>query len=181
MEATQLLTAEDLFWMPGDEPWELWDGRLRQAPGSGPEASVIGGGVLVQISSSVRPRRLGLVTGAKGGYICARNPDTVLVPDIGFNRWERLTGGMVPKEFCPVPPDLAVEVLTFWNRPGDIEAKAWHGRKADVLIVWWINQDRRTVSIYRHGEFAAELAESDVLDAEDILPGFTLLVSEIFS
>ena len=28
-------TADDLWGMPTDEPWELWEGELRKAPGAG--------------------------------------------------------------------------------------------------------------------------------------------------
>jgi hypothetical protein len=36
------------------------------------------------------------------------------------------------------------------------------------------------VAVYRHGVLVAELRDGDVLDGEDILPGFTLPVSQIF-
>ncbi len=32
---TQLYTAEDLWAMPGGEPWEIWDGELRKVPSAG--------------------------------------------------------------------------------------------------------------------------------------------------
>jgi Uma2 family endonuclease len=180
MSTTELLTAEDLFRIPGDEPWELWEGKLRRVPGAGALASGIAGCVGMHLSLFVRPRKLGVVTAANGGYILARNPDTVLIPDAGFVRWERIPGRVIPVEFCPFPPDLAVEVLTFWNVPGDVEAKTWHYRKACVPLLWWVDPNRRAVGVYRTGEFAAELGEGDTLDGEDILPGFTLPVSEIF-
>jgi Uma2 family endonuclease len=179
-DTTKLFTAEELFWMPGDEPWELWEGALRKVPGSGALASSIAGGVGAEISLFVRPRGLGLVTAANGGYILARNPDTVLAPDVGFVRWDRLPGRVVPEEYCPVPPDLAVEVLTLWNVPGDIDDKTRHYRKAGVPLLWWVDPQLRTVTVYRHGVLAAELREGDVLDGDDVLPGFTLPVSQIF-
>ncbi|MEA2528816.1 MAG: hypothetical protein QOG89_460 [Thermomicrobiales bacterium] len=180
METTQLLTAEDLFWMPGDEPWELWEGKFRKVPGAGGEASAIAGGIGMLITLFARPGKRGYVTAANGGYVTARNPDTVLVPDVGFVRRERVPGRTLPEEFCPFPPDLAVEVLTFWNVPGDVEAKTWHYCKAGVPILWWVDPKQRTVSVYRHGVLAAELGEGETLDGEDILPGFTASVSEIF-
>ncbi len=32
---TKRYTAEDLWAMPGDEPWEIWDGQLRKVFGAG--------------------------------------------------------------------------------------------------------------------------------------------------
>src|SRR6266508_3655542 len=55
---TKLHTAADLWRMSGDEPWELWEGVLRQVPGAGGEASNVAGWILVLISLYVRPRDL---------------------------------------------------------------------------------------------------------------------------
>lgn len=179
-DTTKKYDAEELFWMPGDEPWELWEGILRKVPGSGGLASSIAGGIGAEIFLFVRSRDLGVVTAANGGYIFARNPDTVIAPDVGFVRWDRLPGRVIPEEYCRFPPDLAVEVLTFWNVPGDIEDKTRHYRKAGVPLLWWVDPHLQTVAIYRHGVPVAELRDGDVLDGEDILPGFILPVSRIF-
>jgi Uma2 family endonuclease len=180
MSTIELLSAEELFWMPGDQPWKLWEGKLRKVPGSGGVSSAIGANISVALSLFVRPRNLGIVTGAKGGYILQRNPDTVLLPDVAFVRWERIPGRMILAEFCPFPPDLAAEVLTFWNVPGDVEAKTSHYRKAGVPLLWWVAPDDRTVSVFRHGELAAVLGDGDTLDGENVPPGLSIPVSEIF-
>ena len=62
-------TAEDLWAMPGDEPWELWDGKLHKVPGAGALANSLAGWIGMLVSQYVRPRRLGLVTGPDGGYV----------------------------------------------------------------------------------------------------------------
>ena len=178
---TRLLTAEDLWDMESDEPWELWEGELREVPGAGGEASSLAHWIGVSISLFVRPRRLGMVTGADGTYILARDPDTVLVPDVAFVRWEHLPGGVRPQCYIPVPPDLVVEVRSPWDKPGDIAKKlALYGR-AGVPLVWWVHPARRIVAVYRDGQLKAELGEGDELDGGDVLPGFRLPVAEIFA
>ncbi len=48
-------------------------------------------------------------------------------------------------------------------------------------LLWWVYPDERAVEVvYRLGVLAATLREGDVLDGEDVLPGFTLPVSELF-
>ena len=169
--------------MPTDEPWELWDGVLQQIPGAGGLASWIAGTVGVAVRSFVRPRKLGLVTGADGTYILARNPDTVVIPDCAFVRRDRLPRGVVPKGYAPVAPDLAIEVRSPWTEPSsiDIGRKQELYRRAGVPLVWWVYPDRRAVEVYRDGELAADLAEGDELDGEAVLPGFRLPVAEIFA
>lgn len=178
---TRLYTADDLWRMPGDEPWELWEGELRKVPGAGGEASGIAAWIVVLVSLFVRPRRLGMVTGADGTYIVLNDPQTVLVPDAAFVRWERLPGRVRPKRYIPVPPDLAVEVISPSDEPGEIAKKLDLYRRAGVPLVWWVDPDRRTVAVYRDGELAAELGEGDELDGADVLPGFRLPVTEIFA
>ena len=128
----------------------------------------------------VRPRRLGWLTSSDGTYILRQDPLTIVVPDVGFVTWDRLPGRVPPKGYIPVPPDFAVEVRSPHDRAGAINEKLALYRAAGVLLIWWVDPDHRTVSVYRYGEFAAELGVGDVLDGEDILPGFTLPVSEIF-
>jgi Uma2 family endonuclease len=181
MATTRLLTAEDLARMPTDEPWELWEGELRKVPGAGGVASGLAHWIGVLLSLFVRPRNLGWVTGADGTYIILRDPQTILVPDAAFVRWDRLPGRVVPAGYIPVPPDLAVEVISPSDEPGDIVKKRELYRKAGVPLVWWVDPKRRTVAVYRQGQLVAELGEADELDGEDILSGFRLPVAEIFA
>ncbi|MGH2531750.1 MAG: Uma2 family endonuclease [Thermomicrobiales bacterium] len=178
---TRLFTVEDLAKMPGDEPWELWEGELRQVPGAGGMASGLAGRILVMLSLYVWPRDLGWVTGADGTFVLGRNPDTVVVPDVAFVRWERLPERRPPDTYIPVPPDLAVEVLSPSDGPRDIAAKMERYTRAGVPLVWWVHPKRRTVAVYHGGQLVAELREGDELDGGDVLPGFGLPVAEIFA
>jgi Uma2 family endonuclease len=177
----KLYSVEVLMAMPTDRPWELWEGELRKVPGAGGQASDIAGEILIHLRLFVKPRRLGLATGADGSYILTSDPLTIVVPDVAFVRWERLPGGVRPTGYIPVPPDLAVEVRSPTDRSGDVDEKLARYRSAGVPLIWWVDPRHRTVAVYRHGVLAAELGEDDVLDGEDIVPGFRLPVAEIFA
>ena len=157
----KLYTGEDLAAMPGDEPWELWEGVLRTVPGAGSEASEIAGEVFALIRPFVRSTKLGVLTTADGTYYLARDPDTLVVPDVAFVRWDSLPGRARPKGFCPVPPDLAVEVVSPSDTPGDVAGKMERYRRAGVPLVWWIYPERRAVIVFRAGQQVAELREGD--------------------
>ncbi len=177
----KLYTADDLWHMPGDEPWELWDGELRKVGGAGGEASDIAQLIGMLIGMFVRPQRLGMVTGADGSYILSRDPDTVVAPDVGFVAWERLPGRDRPRRFIPVPPDFAVEVRSPTDRPGEIARKLDLYRRAGVPLIWWVDPMRRIVAVYRDGVLAGEFGEGDKVDGGDVLPGFRVAVAEIFA
>ena len=178
---TKLYTAEDLWQMPTDEPWEIWDGELRKVPGAGSEASSIAGIVFALLWPCVRAGNLGMLTGADGTFIMLREPETVVVPDVAFVRRERLPGGARPKGYAPMAPDLAVELRSPSDRLRDIAAKLALYRRAGVPLVWWVDPARRSVAVYRNGQLAAEAGEGDELDGGDVLPGCRLPVAEIFA
>src|SRR5215218_475787 len=84
MVTTKLYTAEELWEMPTDEPWELWEGELRKVPGAGGQASGLAGRIIHLLSLFVVPRDLGLITSSDGSFVLRRDPDVVLVPDVAF-------------------------------------------------------------------------------------------------
>ncbi|HEY7031807.1 MAG TPA: Uma2 family endonuclease [Thermomicrobiales bacterium] len=176
---TRLYTAEELAEMPGDEPWELWEGELRKVPAAGSEASALALWIGYLISFFVVPRDLGLVTGADGSFVLRRDPDVVLVPDVAFTSWENVPGGEAPRSYFPGRPDLAVEVGSPSDRRRDVEEKVRRYGDAGVPLVWWAYPDRRCVEVYRRGVLVATVYEGDVLDGEDVLSGFSLPVAEL--
>ncbi len=179
--ATKLYTADDLWEMPTDQPWELWEGELKKVPGAGGRASWRAGLIFSLLLPVVRANKLGMLTTADGTYVVARDPYTVLVPDVAFVRWDRLPEGEEPEKYVPVAPDLVVEVRSPTDRPGEMAQKRELYRRAGVPLIWWVDSRRRIVSVYRDGELVAELSEADELDGEEILPGFRLSVAEIFA
>jgi Uma2 family endonuclease len=181
MATTRLYTAEDLAKMPSDEPWELWEGVLRKVPGAALKASGLAGWIGFHITRFVRPRGLGLVTGADGAFIFQRDPDVVVIPDIAFTKWENVPGGKAPEWYFPGHPDLAVEVKSPTDPDLNVDEKVRLYRNAGVPLLWWVYPDERSVEVYRLGGLVATLHEGDVLDGEGVLPGFALPVSESFS
>lgn len=117
-----------------------------------------------------------------GGYVLARDPDTVLLPDVAVTRWSRLPPEGDKTWFGTVPPDLAVEVIGWTPRPRPaFEAKLALYRRAGVPLVWKVGSETQTVPVYRGGRLEANLVEGDELDGGEVLPGFRLPVAEIFA
>jgi Uma2 family endonuclease len=180
MTATQLVTADELYQMGSNAPYELIEGVLKEVSPSSSKSSVIGMRIGTAVFSYVDAQGLGYVTGEGGGYILSHNPATVVAPDMGFYRKERYPGGMPESGFYPMPPDLAVEVISPTDRKADIAQKQELYAKAGVPLVWWVDPERKTVTVYRLGQ-SPEIVQADgVLDGGAVLPGFTLDVQTIF-
>jgi Uma2 family endonuclease len=180
MTATQLVTAEELLQMGSDAPYELIEGVLKAVSPSSVKSDICGVRIASAILRHVDDRQLGYVTGSSGGYILNPEPATVVAPDVGFFRRDRYPGGVPERGFYPLSPDLAVEVISPTHRKPDIAEKQALYAKAGIPLAWWVDPDRKTVTVDRLGQ-APEMVQADgVLDGGEVLPGLTLELRAIF-
>ncbi|MGH2535330.1 MAG: Uma2 family endonuclease [Thermomicrobiales bacterium] len=182
MATTRLYTADDLLVMEGNAfDYELVRGELREVSPAGGDASMTAGVIYVALFPFVTSRGLGYLTTADGGYFLSGNPDTLVAPDVGFIRSARVPVDYDRTSFIPVPPDLAVEVLSPTDRPRDVAEKIALYLEAGVSFVWIVDSRKKTVTVHRSGREPRQLGVGDELDGEDILPGFRLVVAAVFS
>src|SRR5437764_743667 len=81
---TTLMTAEDLWKLPGNQRRELVRGELRVMAPSGFDHGAVIINLAELMAAHARKHDLGLVLGAECGYILGRNPDVVRGADISF-------------------------------------------------------------------------------------------------
>ena len=127
----------------------------------------------------VDPRGLGVVAG-EGGTL-QLDINLVRIPDVSFISWERMPRGEVPKE--PVPllvPDLAVEVISRSNTAKEMAEKLHEYFEKGVRLVWYVRPRSRVVDVYTAPDRFTRLTASMRLDGGDVLPGFSVLVGELF-
>jgi Uma2 family endonuclease len=130
--------------------------------------------------SFVKPRRLGVVTGEAGMLRLASG--LVRIPDVAFVSWERLPGRRIPSEPIPaLAPDLAVEVLSPGNTPGEMARKRQEYFAAGVRLVWIVDAVARTVAVYTGPEQSTVFQEVQTLAGDPVLPGFTLPLRQLFA
>jgi Uma2 family endonuclease len=128
----------------------------------------------------VIPHNLGIVTGPDGTLEIMA--DLVRIPDVAFTSWDRFPGRRSPT--APVPrlaPNLAVEVLSRSNTPGEMAAKRQDYFLAGVEVVWEIDPETRTAAVYTPVTESTILTATDTLDGGTVLPGFTLPLRELFA
>lgn len=142
--------------------------------------SGLAGFLIGVLNAFVLPRNLGIVTGEAGTVELAAG--LVRIPDVAFTSWDRLPGRRYP--VAPIPrlaPNLAVEVLSEGNTPGEMAVKRQDYFAAGVELVWEIDPDARTVTVHTSLTQSTTLGPADVLDGGAVLPGFTLQLQQLFA
>jgi Uma2 family endonuclease len=181
----KLYTIDDLWEMDSDSDTgkliELVRGEFVMASGSGAQATILAGWLLRKIGNYVDDHDLGYVSGADGNYVLATKPDTTRIPDLGFVKKERMPKP-IPLNYIPVPPDLAVEVISPNDKAKDIRDRINDYLAANVPLIWVIYPSSQRVDIYRASDKAhAEIVGLDgTLKGEDVLPRFSLSVKDVF-
>jgi len=132
----------------------------------------------VAIFAHVEAHGLGRVFAAETGFTLARNPDTVRAPDVAFISAARLPDPP-PRGFAELAPDLAVEVLSPDDRPGEVLAKVADWLNPGARLVWVVDPVRVVARVYRADGSESVLGETDALRGEDLLPGFEYPLSAI--
>jgi len=182
------LTAEELLAVPDpDLPHELWRGVLHKVmPASGAHGSAVSR-LTVTLGQHVYAHDLGDLFSESTGFVLERGPDTVLCPDIAFVSKERLPAGGPGWSFPELAPDLAVEILSPSDRPGQVRAKVAEYLRLGVRCVWVFDLPKRTVHVHSRGAAPSSpitttvLVDGDVLEGGDILPGFRYPLAQLFS
>jgi Uma2 family endonuclease len=181
------MTVADLKAWP-DDGWqyELVDGVLVRMPLSSGGASHLAMRLAARLGVYVEDHALGAVTGEAGGYDFSAlgQSDTQLGPDVAFVRAENVPDPTSPlyKEAWPVAPDLVVEVASPHQWRPKIAVKVERYLAAGVQLVWVIWPRWKQVDVWHPGETTPTTCTvADLLDGENVVPGFTYPVASLFS
>lgn len=159
--------------------FELVDGTLVEKA-VGYRESLLAVAIATYLNQYVLPRNLGLVTG-EGGMV-RLFPGLVRIPDVAVVLWNRIPGGQVPRDPIPdLAPDLAVEVLSRSNTPTEMKRKRSEYFAAGVQVVWMIDPEARSVTVFKTPAESQQLTAGDTLTGAPVLTGFSLPLRELFS
>lgn len=76
---------------------------------------------------------------------------------------------------------MAVEVVSPDDRHAEVRAKVREYLRAGTAMVGVVHPDDREVTVYRPDRPPLELTEADVVDGEEVVPGWKLPVRDIFA
>ncbi len=178
MTVKDLNQVQTLFSEAGlDYKIELDDGRLSVMGPSDIVSSEIRSRLIAFLFVWVNPRRLGRVFDSAGGFIM---PDTnVKAPDVSCVRAARLRQS--PRYFGELVPDLVVEIKSQSDRIKAIETKVLKFIELGAVVGIAIDPDEETVTIYRSTGEPTLLGNGDILTIPELVPGWELPVSELWS
>ena len=101
-----------------------------------------------------------------------------LKPDVAFVPTSQLDGD--ENTGFLIPPDLAIEVVSPTDVQWRVVDKAFAYLNAGTRLVWVLDPRSKTVTVYRSEKDIALLRYEDTLMGEDVVPGFTCPVSQLF-
>jgi Uma2 family endonuclease len=127
----------------------------------------------------VDQHKLGRVLSGEVGIYTSRNPDTVRGADVAFISNERLAQ-VQSQSYLDVAPELIVEVLSPDDSWSEVNEKLEEYFAIGVQVVWAADPRRQQVHVYRSLTEIERLAAGDTLSGGEVLPGFSVPVSELF-
>jgi Uma2 family endonuclease len=182
--ATQLMKAEDFHdWCRRPENahrhFELVRGKVVEMPPPGERHGVVCTNVGWVLGGYIRRVRKGYACSNDTGVIWERDPDTVRGPDLMYYDDSRRFEEFHPK-YTENVPRLAVEVLSPADRLSAVNRRMSQYLKWGVALVWLVDPEDRTVTIYRPDRPPEVLDADQELTGDGVLPDFSCPVSDFF-
>lgn len=176
----KLLTADDLLRLYSQGVrGELIRGVLHETHPSGMQQGMINMAMATALGEYIHPRGLGHLFGTDAGVLLERDPDTVRELDLGYVSAEKLPLGANVDGYCPVVPDLVVEVVPFYSALEEVDARATMWLSYGVRMALVIDPEARIIKVRQPDQPTVILTIDDTLDGGEVLPGFSCPVREI--
>jgi Uma2 family endonuclease len=179
------LTAEE-FWQWVSRPenrekrFELDQGEVVEVPPPSELHGIICSWIVHLLWRFVLQRGKGYVCCNDTGLLVQRNPDTVRGPDVMlFDEARRLDD--MSRKFAEGLPKVVVEVLSPSDQMTKVNKRLGQFLKRGVPLVWLVDPEVRSVSVYRADKYPVVLDEMEELTGEEVLPDFRCRVAEFFA
>ena len=185
--ATPVLTRDPVRYVTEDEflSSDEWDGYELV---DGVPVEVIMGGLSAWIGTRVS-RRFDEYTDDHGGAALAQDtpfkawpdrPNHFRKPDAMYFAAGRFTDDTPPYGTIAIAPDIAVEVVSPADDAEGLRTKINEYLRAGVRLIWVVYPGSRDVDVIRASGENNRVAFDGILSGEEIMPGFTLAVSDLF-
>ncbi|MFQ6039937.1 MAG: Uma2 family endonuclease [Candidatus Poribacteria bacterium] len=139
------------------------------------EHGKIGSNIVILLGNHVRQHKLGEIYIAETTFQIGESGRK---PDVAFVSQERIPENV--RQASPIPPDLAIEVVSPTDKVYDVQEKALEYLDAGTQMVWVIEPIAKTVTVYRSSSDIKLLTINDTLTGEEVVEGFQCAVAELF-
>ncbi|MCS6850600.1 MAG: Uma2 family endonuclease [Gemmataceae bacterium] len=182
---TSLLSVEE-FWEWASRPenqgqlFELDEGRVVEMPPPGELHGVVCFLITHLLGHYVFQRGKGYVCTNDTGLLIKRKPGILRGPDIMlFDESRPLS--KLSRKYTDKVPKLVVEVLSATDQMAQVNRRISQYLKRGIPLVWLVDPETRTVTVYQPGTDLKVLQETDEITGEDVLPKFRRRVGEFFT
>ncbi len=174
-----LYSADELLAMPREARFELIDGQLQPMGMASGDHGFLTSDLSIFLGEFVRDNELGRCFAAGTGVWLASDPDTVLAPDFGYIREERMT---YPRGdgFIPIIPDLVIETRSPDVSAAEVAKQLARWRDFGAAVVIDADPESETLTVYQADAAPEVLRRGDTMTLPSLLPGFALPLSQIF-
>jgi Uma2 family endonuclease len=163
------------FLIKDPESYEYVKGKLAPMDNPTMEHGTISANILILLGSHVRQHQLGRIYTAETTFQVGESGRK---PDVAF-----LSKGRIPenaRQASPIPPDLAIEVVSPTDKVYDVLEKVAEYLDAGTPMVWVIEPVLKTVTVYRSRNDIRVVTFDQTLTGEDVIEGFQCSVAELF-
>lgn len=185
MALKERLYTNEEFWAftdlaeNADKSFELIHGVVVEMP----SASFLHGLIIARITHFIMAyllnNQIGYVVG--DGYDFVLDEGLIFRPDAAYVAKGHFTE--FPKR-CDFSPDIAVEVVSPSNTPHELMRKVDAYLEFGSKQVWMVYPEDKTLYVYHPLEDGSinlrKYTATDTLDGGDVLPGFSVSVSDLF-
>ncbi|EGJ30796.1 MULTISPECIES: Uma2 family endonuclease [Moorena] len=103
----------------------------------------------------------------------------VPVPDLTYISVQRLPSEVIEDEACPVPPELAIEIISPGQTFGQLAEKATDYLEAGVLRVWVVDPQARSITIF-YPDAPPRTYTKAALITDSLFEGLELTPEQVF-
>lgn len=183
------MTIEEFMRRYSDEgPFEIIEGELVPVTPQSTQSGMVAGELFLALATYVKSRNLGqvfievpFVMSADSNWIAgSRVPDVMFVSAARMAELAATDPDWKNKPLALVP-DLVVEVSSPTDSHASVEKKIARYLDDGVQLVWLIEPETQTVTIYTSGsKQLTRLDAEDTLTGGEVVPGFEMAVAGLF-
>ena len=157
------------------EGYEYVKGELVRMAAASRRHGEVNINIIHYLYSYVHQHKLGRMYTAETSF---KVGDRVLKPDVAFVSTDRLTGDN--DKGLPIPPDLAIEVVSPTDVLSRVVGKALAYLDAGTRCVWVLEPVSKTVTVYKSETDIKTLTREGTLTGDDVVQGFSCPVIQPF-
>lgn len=175
------ITAEKFAEMAEIGRAELIEGRIIEMPPPQNRHGRCESKFTIRIGNFVEQHQLGIVMSGENGIYIQRNPDTVRAADVTFISYAQWAKQLDKDGYLEVAPELIVEILSPSDSWTKVMKKLRDYFSIGVRLVWVADTETRIVHAFRSPTDVREFKEGEDLPGDEVLPGFSVPVVELFA